>query len=268
MGLAFAVAVAAGAPGLAHAAPPARTGAIVVAVATPENEAAAPRHPEPLDKKSLTEKVQRCYAKLGYYKGPIDGKANKATWTAHWHFKNEHGLKAHGDFLAKPVLAKIGALCKDEEPQMAGTEGAVSGEAATATVVAELASETDSLMEPTPQALSEAVTASEVTASEVAVSEVAASEGATPEGSAPDDSAPTPASDVAPPRARSDIECLPEDLLAALRAAHGPGVTARACAPGCLPARRASVNSSWTSFTAATGSCGAAPAFRSRGIFR
>ncbi|WP_159080022.1 caspase family protein [Methyloceanibacter sp. wino2] len=37
-------------------------------------------------------------------------------------------------------------------------------------------------------------------------------------------------------RRRLDIDCLPKDLLERLRAAHGPSVTTRECAPGCLPA--------------------------------
>ena len=96
---------------------PAPDGAIaaqdmVVAVATPEAEATAAV--EPRDKKAeATAWVQRCFAKLGYYKGPIDGKANEATWTAHWYFKNDHGLKAYGDFLAEPVQKKLKALCKN-----------------------------------------------------------------------------------------------------------------------------------------------------------
>jgi len=48
--------------------------------------------------------------------------------------------------------------------------------------------------------------------------------------------APETVAEIPPERRRLDIDCLPEDLLAKLRAAHGPGVTAKACAPGCLPA--------------------------------
>ena len=85
---------------------------VLAAVVTPETEATAAA--EPRDKKAeATAWVQRCFAKLGYYKGPIDGKANDATWTAHWYFKNEHGMKAYGDFLAEPVQKKLKALCKD-----------------------------------------------------------------------------------------------------------------------------------------------------------
>jgi hypothetical protein len=48
-----------------------------------------------------------------------------------------------------------------------------------------------------------------------------------------------PATPLAPPAFRQegqlDIDCLPEDLLAKLRDAHGPSVMARACLPECLP---------------------------------
>jgi hypothetical protein len=49
-----------------------------------------------------------------------------------------------------------------------------------------------------------------------------------------------PAAPLAPSARRKepqlDIDCLPEDLLAKLREAHGPSVMAKACLPGCLPA--------------------------------
>lgn len=47
---------------------------------------------------------------------------------------------------------------------------------------------------------------------------------------------PVPASEPAPPPSRLEIDCLPEDLRAVLQNAHGPGVAARTCRPGCLPA--------------------------------
>jgi hypothetical protein len=85
------------------------------------------------------ENVQRCFAALGYYKGPIDGKANEETWTAHWNFKNEHGLKAYGDFLAEPVRQKLSELCKELEQQQTAAVGSPPGDqpqAATATTAA------------------------------------------------------------------------------------------------------------------------------------
>ena len=211
LGLALAVAGTLAASNEAKAAPASRAGEIVVAVNTPETEAAATRFPKPLDKKSAaTKRVQRCYAKFGYYTGPIDGKANKGTWTAHWHFKNDHGLKAHGDFLAKPVQENVKALCQDEEPALPAAEQVASEEAAKQTVLAELAAATDSPVVPAPQPV--------------------------PEEDAAPVAEPVAAADMVQPGARSDIDCLPKDLLAGLRAAHGPSVTAKACAPGCLPA--------------------------------
>jgi hypothetical protein len=93
---------------------------------------AAPAHAE--TRAEAIARVQRCFAELGYYKGPIDGKANEETWTAHWYFKHDHGLKAHADFLALPVREKLALLCKaseeaEAEPAAlpeAGKEGATA----------------------------------------------------------------------------------------------------------------------------------------------
>ena len=65
-------------------------------------------------------RAQRCLAELGYYKGEIDGKRGRATWTAFWHFKHEHGLAGHSDLLAEPVQQKIAALCKSSEDDGGG----------------------------------------------------------------------------------------------------------------------------------------------------
>jgi len=174
-----------------------------IAVVTPETEPSPAPSAEPLDKKAeATARVQRCFAQLGYYKGPIDGKPNEETWTAHWYFKNDHGLKAYGDFLAEPVQQKLDELCKSKpvakpEPEAPAPPAAVKAKAA----------ETD---------------AGEVTAA-------LASDG---------DPALLPVEEPEPalPLTRLDIDCLPEDLIGRLRHAHGDGVSARACQPGCLPA--------------------------------
>lgn len=214
-GLALAAASGLALSGGAKAAPDSRNGAIVVAVTTPDADATAGHAPKRLDKQSLTKRVQRCYAKLGYYKGPITGKANKATWTAHWHFKNDHGLKAYGNFLAEPVLKKIDSLCKDEEQETVAAEPAPPVEVAAATHVAELADETKATDAPAADAVPDAVAGPE-TETEPGPEPVTA--------------------DAAPPKRRHlDIDCLPKDLLDKLRAAHGPSVTAKACAPACLP---------------------------------
>ena len=83
-------------------------------VVTPESEPTQAEEEFQDTKAKATARAQRCYTQLGYYKGPIDGKANSATWTAHWYFKNDHGLKKYGDFLAKPVQKKIKELCEEK----------------------------------------------------------------------------------------------------------------------------------------------------------
>ncbi len=203
---------------------------IVPVVATPE--AALARTAEPEDRKTFATKgVQRCYAKLGYYKGPIDGKASDATWTAHWYFKNDHGLKSYGNFLSKAVQRKIDALCGDDAA-LEATEPEESE---------------------APEPVEVAVTLEPSHAEEPAQAEEPA---ATVKSPLPED-APPVAEDVAQveppvvtvrlatpepqiverePRLPTalGIDCLPEDLIAVLRNAHGESVTARACRPGCL----------------------------------
>jgi len=175
----------------------------ITAVVTPETEpTAAP--PEPRDEKAeMTARVQRCYAQLGYYKGPIDGKANADTWTAHWFFKNDHGLKAYGDFLAKPVLKKIDELCKEEKPkpEPAPIEAAVPED------VAPTAAKEES---------EETLTAALAQEQE-------------------EELAPVVEEEPPLPPTRLDIDCLPEDLIAVLRRVHGDDVRARSCLSGCLP---------------------------------
>jgi len=192
---------------------------MVVAVVTPEAEATAAAAPR--DKKAeATAWVQRCFAKLGYYKGPIDGKANDATWTAHWYFKNEHGMKAYGDFLAEPVQKKLKTLCKDVPVLVAEPEPpapppeAVKAEAPGADAAASDAVEADAAETDAAQADADDVTAALAPAGE-----------------------PEPVVEEEPPAplTRLEIDCLPEDLIEHLRKAHGDGVRARACAPGCLP---------------------------------
>jgi hypothetical protein len=206
------------------------SGETVTAVVTPETEPAPAPPAEPRDKKAeATARAQRCFAQLGYYKGPIDGKANADTWTAHWFFKNDHGLKAYGDFLAEPVQKKLDELCK-EEPVVATPEP----EAAPAP-------EPEA---PAPPAEAEA-DADEVTAAPA--SEIKPTPPVKADSDADDDVTAALASEVDPallpveepepvvPPARLDIDCLPEDLIKLLRKAHGESVRAPACSPGCLP---------------------------------
>ena len=129
-------------------------------------------------------RAQRCLTELGYYKGPIDGKRGKDTWTAYWNFKHDNGLAGQKDLLSERVQQKMTELCKTLD-----TTAAIAPAA-----------------EPAPQTEVAPVTAAPV------------AEEATP----------------APPT-RLDIDCLPDDLLATLRRAHGQAVTAERCEDTCLP---------------------------------
>ncbi|MFW2392146.1 MAG: caspase family protein [Methyloceanibacter sp.] len=172
----------------------------VVAVVTPESEP-TPAPAELHDPKAkATARVQRCYAKLGYYKGAITGKANEATWTAHWYFKNDHGLKKHGDFLSEAVQKKIKKLCKDVEPRPEPVEVKAPEPPA------------PNSPEEFENADTDTVTAALAPNAEPVVAE-----------------------ELPPPPTRLEIDCLPEDLIAVLRKAHGEGVRAPACRRGCLP---------------------------------
>jgi hypothetical protein len=66
--------------------------------------------PTPEQVKAIAH-VQTCLAELGYYKGPIDGKRGKETWSAYWNFKHDHGLGSYSDLLAEPVRRKLDELC-------------------------------------------------------------------------------------------------------------------------------------------------------------
>jgi hypothetical protein len=188
----------------------------VTAVVTPEVEATPAA--EPRDKKAeATAWVQRCFSQLGYYKGLIDGKANDATWTAHWYFKNEHGLKSYGDFLAEPVQKKLKALCKDLPVAMPEPPA------------------------PPPEAVKAAAPAAKAPEAAAGADAVEGNTAETGEADAtvaltlPAKSAPLIEEEAPEPLTRLEIDCLPEDLIGLLRKAHGGSVRARACAPGCLP---------------------------------
>ena len=127
--------------------------------------------------------VQTCLAELGYYKGPVDGKRGRETWTAYWNFKHDHGLGGYSDLLAEPVRQKLDELCIEtaaiEPPPGQPAEPAATNVA------------------PQPESASE--------------QDVAEDEGP-----------------------RLDLDCLPDDLIALLRRAHG-AVAVDRCAPSCLP---------------------------------
>jgi hypothetical protein len=155
----------------------------VTAVATPDARSAPAPSAAPDDAQvQAISRVQSCLTELGYYKGPIDGKRGRETWTAYWNFKHEHGLAAYSDFLAAPVQQKFASLCKGPE--------------------------TTAAIEPTAQP----------------------GDG-TEEGAAPGSEEGVPLV----PITSLDIDCLPDDLLALLRRAHGQGVTTARCETACLP---------------------------------
>ena len=115
--------------------------------------------------------------------------------------------------LYRLIASVAGACCLVAANGLGATDAGIAApvvEASTEAVVADLAPET------VPVAASE-------------------SEPATDGMSAPD-AAPETIAGTPPARQRLDIDCLPEDLLDKLRAAHGPSVKAKACAPACLPA--------------------------------
>jgi hypothetical protein len=160
-------------------------GKTVTAVADPVAASSQTPVGLPEEQVQAISRAQRCLTELGYYKGEIDGKRGKETWTAYWHFKNEHDLKSYSDLTSPTVQKKMGELCTDLDTTAAITPPA----------------------QPVPQ-----------TQTAPAVP-TAPQEGAS-----------------LPPAQRLPIDCLPEDLIAVLRQAHGPAVSAPRCDNSCLPA--------------------------------
>jgi hypothetical protein len=145
-------------------------------------------------------RAQSCLTELGYYKGVIDGKRGKETWTAYWHFKHDHGLSGYSDLLSDAVQQKFASLCKGPE-----TTAALQSELQPAT-----APQTDATPEGEAAALTDTSPNTEV---------APGTEKAAPR----------------PPAASLAIGCLPEDLIAVLRRAHGPGISVQQCEKACLP---------------------------------
>jgi hypothetical protein len=154
--------------------------------ATADPVAATPQTPVGLAEEQVKAiaRAQRCLAELGYYKGEIDGKRGKNTWTAYWQFKHDHGLAGYKDLTSPTVQKKMGELCTGLD-----TTAAITPPAEPAPHV-----------EPVPVAPAGA------------------------EGTA-----------LNPPP-RLPIDCLPQDLIAVLRQAHGEAVAAPRCDNMCLPA--------------------------------
>jgi hypothetical protein len=141
-------------------------------------------------------RAQKCLADLGYYKGKIDGKRGKKTWTAYWHFKHDHDLDAYSNLLDEPVQQKFAVLCQQPD------------ETATLEPTGDAPDQTENVIDLTsPVPVGEAVAAL--------------------------DGAETPV--VAEPRQRLDVDCLSEELISVLRRAHGVGVSVPRCERACLP---------------------------------
>jgi Caspase domain len=156
--------------------------------------------PEQID---AIARAQKCLAELGYYKGTVDGKRGKETWTAFWNFKQEHGLKSYSDLLAEPVQQKLVALCKQKAEETAAAEARA---------------------DPLYQPEGEEEDLADADADDAEDEAVALAPFESEEG------------DIAPvePRVRLDIDCLPEDLVGVLQRAHGPGRSVKRCERSCL----------------------------------
>jgi len=145
---------------------------------------------------------QKCLADLGYYKGEVDGKRGKQTWSAYWQFKHDHDLEGYSNLLDAPVQEKLTELCQQK-----------AEEVARAAILA------DPLYQPEGEEASDAAEPAPE-AEDVAL--------APPDSDSEQAAAPKP-------KARLDLDCLPETLISVLRRAHGLGVSAKACERACLP---------------------------------
>ncbi len=79
------------------------------------SESAATKAPSP-EQVAAIGRAQRCWTELGYYKGEVDGKRGRATWSAFWHFKHDSStnklMYATHHAHVKPVIGKyLGKLC-------------------------------------------------------------------------------------------------------------------------------------------------------------
>jgi hypothetical protein len=169
-------------------------------------EPVVPQPPPTPEQVEAIARAQKCLADLGYYTGEVDGKRGKQTWTAFWNFKQEHDLKSYSDLLAEPVQQKLEELCKKKAEEIAEAERLA-----------------DPLYQPEGEE-SSAATEPDVEEDELAL--------------APTDSSADSESEESvalEPKPRLDIDCLPEELVAVLQRAHGPGRTIKQCERTCLP---------------------------------
>lgn len=175
-------------------------------------------------------RTQKCLATLGYYKGAIDGKRGKETWTAFWTFKQEHDLKSYSDLLAEPVQQKLAELCQRKEEELAAA-------AARADPLYQPAEETQPGVAPPAQDQEEEVEAAGTdlpagTETETGQSGVAANAASAVASEEEGEMA------AAGPEKRLAIDCLPQDLIAVLERAHGLGQSVNRCDRTCLPPPR------------------------------
>jgi len=174
----------------------------VNAVAEPDAVPAPPAADAPTPEQvEAIARAQSCLAELGYYKSAIDGKRGRETWTAYWHFKHDHGLGGYSDLLAEPVQQKFAVLCKRPEETAA--------------------------LEPTARPSDQPEVEGALDSPESDTEESVAL--ASPEPGSEEDVA-------LEPKVPLDIDCLPEDLIALLRRAHGLGVSVKSCERACVPA--------------------------------
>ncbi|MGD9502289.1 MAG: caspase family protein [Methyloceanibacter sp.] len=182
-------------------------------------EPAAAEAPTP-EQVAAISRAQRCWAALGYYKAEIDGKRGRATWSAFWHFKHEHGLAGESSILAEKVQQKIAELCKSQQDAAQPLDAAADPLAADPLAADPLAPQPEAASAEPQISDGEASLAAEPASDDVAYApeEEAAAEAAAPSG----------------PRVRLDLDCLGEDLVAVLRRAHGLGVEAATCERPCV----------------------------------
>ncbi len=84
----------------------------MTAIADPDTTPSATPVALPEEQVQAISRAQRCLTELGYYKGPIDGKRGRETWTAYWNFKHDNGLAGQSDLLSERVQQKMASLCK------------------------------------------------------------------------------------------------------------------------------------------------------------
>ncbi|MEG6510027.1 peptidoglycan-binding domain-containing protein [Methyloligella sp. 2.7D] len=75
----------------------------------------APDVPEdPATRMERTAAAQDCLAKLGFYKGAVDGEAGRSTVRAFRRFAKRQGLAEGTDLLSRGAQEKLGAACDEK----------------------------------------------------------------------------------------------------------------------------------------------------------